>query len=83
MLCVFGLKAKTLARLIYSFMMQCAYENTCFLYLQVFRDMLHNTIDKSCLRGQHELLGKGGFGTVYKVKLYKVIYHMAVVDVYV
>jgi len=34
--------------------------------------MLHTTIDKSSLRGKHELLGKGGFGTVYRVKMLKV-----------
>ncbi|XP_065919006.1 leucine-rich repeat serine/threonine-protein kinase 1-like isoform X2 [Dysidea avara] len=37
----------------------------------MFRDMLHTTIDKSALRGKHEILGQGGFGTVYRVKFYK------------
>ena len=34
--------------------------------------MLHSTVDKSRLRGKDEVLGKGGFGTVYRVKMYKV-----------
>lgn len=51
------------------------------LVFQVFRDMLHNTIDKSCLRGKDEVLGKGGFGTVYRVKMYKVYKHWGIADV--
>ena len=39
----------------------------------MFRDMLHTTLDKSVLRGKPDKLGEGGFGKVYRVKLYKVI----------
>ena len=51
-------------------------------YLQIFRDMLHSTIDKSAFRGQHKLLGQGGFGTVYRIKLYKVYTNVELVLCY-